>query len=81
MIWAYQILLTTLKHVATRSALIAKVTDLPTIVDADIGFKNCKETILNLEEKGLSGCHIEDQIEEKDVVILTIKNSYQKTLW
>tara|TARA_B100000945_G_C20332554_1_gene573170 strand:+ start:98 stop:994 length:897 start_codon:yes stop_codon:yes gene_type:complete len=77
--------LTTLKHVATRSALIAKVTDLPTIVDADTGFKNCKETISNLEEKGLSGCHIEDQIEEKrcghlDNKELISKNSMVKKI-
>ncbi len=57
--------LTTLKHVSNRASLIAKVTDLPTIVDADTGFKSCKETIIKLEESGLSGCHIEDQIEEK----------------
>ena len=57
--------LTTLKHVSYRAEQIAKVTDLPTIVDADTGFADCKKTIETFEEMGLSGCHIEDQIEEK----------------
>ena len=57
--------LTTLNHVSYRAEQIAKVTDLPTIVDADTGFKNCKETIETFEKKGLAGCHIEDQIAEK----------------
>ena len=33
--------LTTLNQVSYRSEQIAKVTDLPSIVDADNGFKNC----------------------------------------
>ena len=57
--------LTTLNHVSYRAEQIANVTDLPTIVDADTGFKNCKETIETFEKKGLAGCHIEDQIAEK----------------
>ena len=57
--------LTTLDQVSYRANQISRVTDLPTIVDADTGFKNCKKTIITLEEKGLSGCHIEDQIAEK----------------
>ena len=57
--------LTTLEHVSYRSSQIARVTDLPTIVDADTGFKNCKKTIITFEKMGLSGCHIEDQIDEK----------------
>ncbi len=57
--------LTTLKQVSYRSEQIAKVTDLPSIVDADTGFKNCEKTIITFEEKGLSGCHIEDQVDEK----------------
>ena len=57
--------LTTLNHVSYRAEQIAKVTDLPTIVDADTGFKNCKENIETFEKKGLAGCHIEDQIAEK----------------
>ena len=57
--------LTTLKHVSYRANQIAKVTDLPTIVDADTGFSDCRKTIETFEEMGLSGCHIEDQIAEK----------------
>ena len=57
--------LTTLDQVSYRSKQITRVTDLPTIVDADTGFGNCKNTIKILEEKGLAGCHIEDQIAEK----------------
>ena len=57
--------LTTLKHVSYRSNQIAKVTDLPSIVDADTGFSDCKKTIETFESMGLAGCHIEDQIAEK----------------
>jgi len=57
--------LTTLEQVSYRASQIARVTDLPTIVDADTGFKDCKKTISTLETKGLAGCHIEDQIEQK----------------
>jgi len=57
--------LTTLKHVSYRASQIAKVTDLPSIVDADTGFSDCKKTIETFEKMGLSGCHIEDQIAEK----------------
>ena len=57
--------LTTLKHVSYRANQIARVTDLPSIVDADTGFLDCKRTIETFEEMGLSACHIEDQIAEK----------------
>ena len=57
--------LTTLNEVSYRSKQISRVSDLPSIVDADTGFKNCKKTIETFENFGLSGCHIEDQIEEK----------------
>ena len=57
--------ITTLKEVSYRANQISRVTDLPTIVDADTGFKNCKNTIETFERLGLSGCHIEDQIDEK----------------
>ena len=33
--------LTTLKEVSYRANQISRVTDLPSIVDADTGFKNC----------------------------------------
>ena len=57
--------LTTLDQVSYRANQISRVTDLPTIVDADTGFKDCEKTIITFEEKGLAGCHIEDQIAEK----------------
>tara|TARA_B100000700_G_scaffold322479_1_gene424033 strand:- start:515 stop:1411 length:897 start_codon:yes stop_codon:yes gene_type:complete len=57
--------LTTLKDVSNRSNQIARVTNLPTIVDIDTGFKSCKETIEIFENFGISGVHIEDQIERK----------------
>jgi len=57
--------LTTLDQVSYRAGQITRVTDLPTIVDADTGFNSCSKTILSFEEKGLAGCHIEDQIAEK----------------
>tara|TARA_B110001452_G_scaffold266342_1_gene272953 strand:- start:850 stop:1746 length:897 start_codon:yes stop_codon:yes gene_type:complete len=57
--------LTTLSQVSYRSSQITRVTDLPTIVDADTGFNDCAKTISTFEEKGLAGCHIEDQISEK----------------
>jgi methylisocitrate lyase len=57
--------LTTLEQVSYRSNQIARVTDLPTIVDIDTGFGNCKKTIEIFENKGLAGCHLEDQIAEK----------------
>ncbi len=57
--------LTTLKDVSYRANQISRVSDLPSIVDADTGFKNCEKTIETFENLGLSGCHIEDQIDEK----------------
>ena len=46
--------LTTLKDVSNRSNQIARVTNLPTIVDIDTGFKSCKETIETFEKNGIS---------------------------
>ena len=57
--------LTTLEDVSTRSYLISRVTNLPTIVDIDTGFKSCAETIKTFEEFGVAGVHLEDQIERK----------------
>ena len=57
--------LTTLEDVSTRSYLISRVTNLPTIVDIDTGFKSCAETIKTFEEFGIAGVHLEDQIERK----------------
>ena len=57
--------LTTLNDVSNRSKQIARVTNLPTIVDVDTGFKSCKETVRTFENFGISGIHLEDQIERK----------------
>tara|TARA_Y100000996_G_scaffold83172_1_gene57264 strand:- start:47 stop:943 length:897 start_codon:yes stop_codon:yes gene_type:complete len=57
--------LTTLEQVSYRAGQITKATDLPTIVDADTGFNDCKKTVSIFEMKGLAACHIEDQISEK----------------
>ena len=57
--------LTTLNDVSKRSEQIARVTNLPTVVDIDTGFKSCKETIETFESFGITSVHIEDQIERK----------------
>ncbi len=57
--------LTSLKDVSYRSKQIARVTNLPTIVDIDTGFKSCKETIKTFEKIGITAVHIEDQIARK----------------
>tara|TARA_B100000686_G_scaffold311290_1_gene354765 strand:- start:235 stop:1131 length:897 start_codon:yes stop_codon:yes gene_type:complete len=57
--------LTTLKDVSYRANQIARVTNLPTIVDVDTGFESCKETIQTFEKLGISCVHIEDQISQK----------------
>ena len=43
--------LTTLEQVSYRSSQISRVTDLPTIVDIDTGFGDCKRTIDELEKE------------------------------
>ncbi|SDL03793.1 methylisocitrate lyase [Cryobacterium psychrotolerans] len=60
--------LTTLTEVAGRAQQIARMTDLPAIVDADTGFgepMNVARTIQTLEDAGLAGMHIEDQVNPK----------------
>ncbi|HYI33799.1 MAG TPA: methylisocitrate lyase [Glaciibacter sp.] len=60
--------LTTLTEVAARAQQIARMTDLPSIVDADTGFgepMNVARTIQTLEDAGLAGTHIEDQVNPK----------------
>ena len=57
--------LTSLEDVSTRSYLISRVTNLPTIVDIDTGFKSCEKTIQTFEEFGVAAVHLEDQIERK----------------
>jgi methylisocitrate lyase len=60
--------LTTLTEVSARGAQIAAVTDLPTLIDADTGFGeplNTARTVTVLEDAGLAGCHLEDQVNPK----------------
>ncbi len=60
--------LTTLTEVSGRAAQIARVTDLPSLVDADTGFGeplNAARTVQILEDAGVAGCHIEDQVNPK----------------
>lgn len=60
--------LTTLTEVATRAQQIARVTDLPTLVDADTGFgepMSAARTVTVLEDAGLAGMHLEDQVNPK----------------
>ncbi len=69
--------LTTLTEVAQRAGQIARMTDLPSIVDADTGFgepMNVARTIQELENAGLAGCHIEDQFNPKRCGHLDGKN-------
>ena len=60
--------LTTLDEVAGRGGRIAAATALPTLIDADTGFgeaMNVARTIQRLEDEGLAGCHLEDQVNPK----------------
>ncbi|PRY12102.1 methylisocitrate lyase [Kineococcus rhizosphaerae] len=60
--------LTTLTEVAGRSAQIARVSDLPVLVDADTGFGeplNVARTVQAMEDAGVAGLHVEDQVNPK----------------
>ena len=57
--------LTSLKDVSNRSKQISRVTNLPTIVDIDTGFRSCKKTIKVFEKVGVVAVHIEDQVSRK----------------
>ena len=60
--------LTTLTEVVTRSGQITSATDLPTLVDADTGFgepMSAARTVTLLEDAGLAGLHLEDQVNPK----------------
>mgnify|MGYP001330232564 FL=1 len=76
--------LTTLKDVSYRSKQIARVTNLPTIVDIDTGFKSCKKTIKTFEKIGVTAVHIEDQVSQKrcghlnNKELITIKKMTKK---
>ncbi|HUA37551.1 MAG TPA: methylisocitrate lyase [Candidatus Sulfopaludibacter sp.] len=60
--------LTALSEVAERGGAIARVTDLPALIDADTGFGealNMARAIQTFEDAGLCGCHLEDQVNPK----------------
>jgi methylisocitrate lyase len=60
--------LTTASEVASRSRQIARMTGLPALVDADTGFgepMNVARTVQELEDAGVAGLHIEDQVNPK----------------
>ncbi len=60
--------LTTLTEVAARAQQIARMTDLPTLVDADTGWgepMNVARSVQTLEDAGVAGLHIEDQVNPK----------------
>lgn len=60
--------LTTLTEVSQRGRQIARVTSLPAIIDIDTGFgepMSAARTIQELEELGIAGCHLEDQVNPK----------------
>ncbi|MEE2691547.1 MAG: methylisocitrate lyase [Pseudomonadota bacterium] len=58
----------TMTEFADRGHQIARVTDLPAFIDIDTGFGEpmaAARTVRTMEEMGLSGCHIEDQVMPK----------------
>ncbi len=60
--------LTTLSEVTQRAAQIARATELPTLIDGDTGFGepiNLARTVQALEDAGVTGVHIEDQVNPK----------------
>lgn len=60
--------LTTLSEVSQRGRQIARVTNLPSLIDIDTGFgepMNVMRTMVEMHELGISGCHLEDQINPK----------------
>lgn len=60
--------LTTLTEVTQRAKAITRVTNLPSLLDIDTGFGevlNVARTIQEMEEAGICGVHLEDQINPK----------------
>ncbi|GAA2010010.1 methylisocitrate lyase [Brevibacterium samyangense] len=60
--------LTTLSEVAAHGRNIARVTNLPTFIDADTGWgeaMNVARTVQEFEDAGISGMHLEDQVNPK----------------
>lgn len=60
--------LATLTEFAERGHQISRVTELPSIIDIDTGFgepMSVARTVRTVEELGLAGCHLEDQVMPK----------------
>ena len=60
--------LATMSEFVQRGQQISRATDLPALIDIDTGFgepMHVARTIRLMEEAGLSGCHIEDQVMPK----------------
>ncbi len=60
--------LTNQQEVFGRARAISRVTDLPSLLDIDTGFgepMSVSRTVRELEDLGLAGCHLEDQINPK----------------
>lgn len=60
--------LTTMTEVAQRARQIASATSLPVLADTDTGFGeplNAARTVAELDDLGLAGCHLEDQVNPK----------------
>lgn len=60
--------LTTLSEVVARGGQTARATDLPSLIDIDTGFgepASAARSVRLLEEAGLAGCHLEDQVNPK----------------
>lgn len=58
----------TMTEFVDRGRQIARVTDLPAFIDIDTGFgepMSAARTVRLMEEAGLAGCHIEDQVMPK----------------
>ncbi|RRQ82551.1 methylisocitrate lyase [Streptomyces griseofuscus] len=60
--------LTTSTEIAARAQQTTRATDLPVLVDADTGFgepMNAARTVQLMEDAGLAGLHLEDQVNPK----------------
>ncbi|KOT60600.1 MULTISPECIES: methylisocitrate lyase [Streptomyces] len=60
--------LTTSTEIAARAHQTTRATDLPVLIDADTGFgepMNAARTVQLMEDAGLAGLHLEDQVNPK----------------
>ncbi|WP_282204577.1 methylisocitrate lyase [Kitasatospora fiedleri] len=60
--------LTTVTEIAQRAQQTTRATDLPVLIDADTGFgepMNAARTVQLLEDAGVAGLHLEDQVNPK----------------